>query len=253
MDSDNSIKPSPYPWARSAIVVFLASFALNIALFLHGNFSKSLSPLSEAAPHTFAQVWIIVAFIAVVWMGAKMLNSLGKFIAFSVTCLIPSFFIFFAWLLLAFILPIPNPIKAHEWAWQYYGVNELMESTINGIYYSDAKNDFILLPGMVYSNDSITIRKLRKQRQAHQRSQTSGLIGFRSWQSALVAGFIPDKSIADYSEPITTRDKVTLFLTIGPAVLLDIFIGSLILIPGYIYGLWDIFKKGKHLWSGEEG
>lgn len=248
LNNGKPLDTAQYPWARIAIVVLLSSFALGLAWFLKDYFSKSSSPLYEFAPKTFVEIWLISAFIAVVWMGSKMLNGFPKFIEFSITGFMTTGFflfpIFFVWLLLAIVLPIANPLDIQGRIWQYYGVSELITGTSDKNNYSDFENDFIIIPGRVYDRNSENLRELRKQRKERNCNPNFGLIGFMSWKTALVAGFLPAKGNPKYSEPITTQDKIVLFLTIGPSVLLNIFWGSLFFVPGHILILWVELKKG---------
>ncbi len=244
MEMRNSDNQSSFPWLRAIILTLLSSFACVLAFSLLDS-NNYYSPLSNIAPWTFSDAWAFGIFIAVLWMGSTLSGGFPVFAGVSFISLLYSIPLFLAYFLLSCIFPIPALHSIMETKSQCYGVQRIMENR-DAKTFSEGKNDFPLLLGVVYHRNSGRLKIARELLERGDSNQFYGLISFSSWQAALAEGFIPDEeSIRDYRTPVSFVDKIFLILSVGPTVLLDKVIFGLMFVPGLIIAQLHEYQKYK--------
>lgn len=226
-------------WLRSVFATLLGAAAIEIFDILYGTLAGN-KDVSEFVPWTFHTLWEIAALAGIAYAVKK--------------CNIPleTYFpgLVFGALLVGIIwIFVPDNLKVLEA--NYYGVQSRMsmETHEEGIYYERVEYDFPLSTGLLFRKDDPELK--RKFYEARNYNEYIGTKGFLFWQTGLAYGFNPI-GIDEYNGGHGFLNRIELFFTVGPMVILESFIRGLatnflLLMLAQIF--WFLIRKEQVWWD----
>ena len=202
-------------WLRSIFVTLLGAGAIEIFLILYGTLFGNIV-VSELVPWTFHTLWELAAIAGIAYAVHKC--GINPVIYFP-GLIIGSLLVGIVWIF------IPNSLKILDA--NYYGVQSriTMETNEEERYDGRVEYNFPLSLGLLYKTDDPELNRTINKAKSYNEHVSAK--GFLFWQTGLALGFNPI-GIDKYNGGYGFLNRVELFFTVGPMVIVESFIVGLV-------------------------
>lgn len=236
-------------WVKALILTILAAFAFEIIINLTSSWFLQSKSAFYYHPNTYHQVWGIATLVGIAVIVRRIgLNIKDFLIIGGGTIVVVSIFV----IVIYFILPskyfpiisFPEP--------NYIGIASRFttETHPKGVVGEDEDFNYPLELHSLYPATGCP----SLEREVRVLEMSNGYIKtekFLTWQAGLAYGYTPDpRCIREYIESSSLSQQASYFLTIGPFLLVELFIRSLsgYLIPMvFIQAIW-YFYRNEYIW-----
>lgn len=229
----------PNKWGKSILVTLLGGFAIEVFFLFYSNIAGN-KDVSDMVPWTFHTLWELAALGAVAYVVYKCKIQVGNFL---LGMLFGSILCGLIWIF------IPDSFKIV--GANYYGVESRIatDTHVEGRYDERVEYDFPLTPVFLFHKDDPNLKIYFKEEA--KLMEYAGIKGFLFWQTGLAYGFVP-LSVPQYKGARTYLDRVKLFFSVGPMVLVESFIIGFIkyfAILMIVQVVWYLIRKEQVWWD----